>query len=189
MSDRLTSDDIQRFLSEASRINLFSASDLNLKDPLEHNRLQQILSLTSNIESNLVPEILNRKLARAVTYCITSCSSPRLKESVQERELLGDLGLYSWNWSQDWADIDWWQCGKYHFYHNRWWDQVFGIWNPRRYFPTESMADFHGGSSEEWCHTTRKWRAQRFSYGASSYFFLKVSLQTCPEGIYRHRFH
>ena len=93
MSDRLTSDDIQRFLSEASRINLFSASDLNLKDPLEHNRLQQILSLTSNIESNLVPEILNRKLARAVTYCITSCSSPRLKESVQERELLGDLGL------------------------------------------------------------------------------------------------
>ena len=77
MSDRLMSDDIQRFLSEASRINLFSASDLNLKDPSEHNRLQQILSLiTSNIESNLVPEILNRKLARAVTYCITSCSSP-----------------------------------------------------------------------------------------------------------------
>ena len=76
MSDRLMSDDIQRFLSEASRINLFSASDLNLKDPLEHNKLQQILSLTSNIESNLVPEILNQKLARAVTYCITSCSSP-----------------------------------------------------------------------------------------------------------------
>ena len=93
MPERFMFDDIQPFFYLKLVKSTYSLPAISISRILWNIIIdcnKYYLFISSNIESKLVPEILNPKLARAVTYCITS----RLKESVQERELLGgDLGL------------------------------------------------------------------------------------------------